>query len=373
MPSSPVRRSLPPLWVARGQCIAHYGAGEAYLPVLDALGRLCREPGSEPLLTALAQHAPTWLAQMPSLLGAAELEALQRRVQGASRERMLRELTEAVEVLTVERPLILVLEDLHWSDYATLDLVSWLAQRQEPARLLVLGTYRPVDVIVRWPSPAGRQARIAAASAMCELPLELLTAADVAQYLAARFAVDTPLTASFQALAQAILPAHGRASAVHGHGGGCSGPAATVWLNETGGWEVQEGLEKVALEVPESLQQLVEQQLSQLSPEDQRVLEAGSVAGMQFSAAAVAAGLEERGRRGRGTVFDLSTARAISAVKRHRGVAGRNGGGMLSVPPYAVSTSGIRSSAGGEAYPTPCSYWRACGGRLSGAGCGACG
>jgi tetratricopeptide (TPR) repeat protein len=42
------------------------------------------------------------------------------------------------------------------------------------------------------------------------------------------------------------------------------------------------------------LQQLVEQQLSQLSPEDQNVLAAGSVTGMQFSAAAVAAGLEER-------------------------------------------------------------------------------
>ena len=61
---------------------------------------------------------------MPALLGAAELEALQPRVVGATRERMLRELGEAVEALTVEHPLILVLEDLHWSDYATLDLVS---------------------------------------------------------------------------------------------------------------------------------------------------------------------------------------------------------------------------------------------------------
>src|SRR5436305_1738196 len=34
------------LWVARGQCIDHYGSGEAYLPVLDALGRLCRVSGS---------------------------------------------------------------------------------------------------------------------------------------------------------------------------------------------------------------------------------------------------------------------------------------------------------------------------------------
>ena len=35
------------LWSARGQCIEHYGSGEAYLPVLEALGRLCRQPGQE--------------------------------------------------------------------------------------------------------------------------------------------------------------------------------------------------------------------------------------------------------------------------------------------------------------------------------------
>ena len=33
-----------PCWVAWGQCMAHYGVGEAYLPVLDALGRLGRGP-----------------------------------------------------------------------------------------------------------------------------------------------------------------------------------------------------------------------------------------------------------------------------------------------------------------------------------------
>jgi predicted ATPase len=125
------------------------------------------------------------------------------------------------------------------------------------------------------------------------LSLELLTAADVAQYVAVLFGVDTPLTGSFRTLAQAI---HQRTD---GH------PLFMVTVVDTlvqqqslvelaGRWAVQGGVEKVALEVPESLQQLVEQQLRQLSPEDQRVLESGSVAGMQFSAAAAAAGLEER-------------------------------------------------------------------------------
>jgi hypothetical protein len=86
------------------------------------------------------------MVQMPWLVTGAELEALRRRVTGATQERILREMAEALAVVAAERPLILVLEDLHWSDYAPLDLIAWLARQQEPARLLVLGTYRPADV-----------------------------------------------------------------------------------------------------------------------------------------------------------------------------------------------------------------------------------
>ena len=46
------------LWIGHGQCIEHYGAGEAYLPVLEALGRLCQEPGGQALITLLAKQAP---------------------------------------------------------------------------------------------------------------------------------------------------------------------------------------------------------------------------------------------------------------------------------------------------------------------------
>jgi predicted ATPase len=59
---------------------------------------------------------------------------------------MLRELIEAVDALSAEAPLVLVLEDLHWSDSATIDLLAMLARRRDPARLLILATYRPADV-----------------------------------------------------------------------------------------------------------------------------------------------------------------------------------------------------------------------------------
>ena len=92
------------LWLGHGQCIEHYGAGEAYLPVLEALGQLGREPGQERLITLLRQQAPTWLVQLPALLSAAGARGPAAQTLGATRERMLREMAEALEALTAERP-----------------------------------------------------------------------------------------------------------------------------------------------------------------------------------------------------------------------------------------------------------------------------
>ena len=94
-------------------------------------------------MACLQRYAPTWLAQMPALLSAAERDALQRTVQSTPRVCMLRELAEALEALAMARPVVLVLEDLHWSDPSTVDALALLARRQERARLLVLGTYWP--------------------------------------------------------------------------------------------------------------------------------------------------------------------------------------------------------------------------------------
>jgi class 3 adenylate cyclase len=99
-PNPKAQIPVPGAWMGYGQCIEQYGAGEPYMPLLQALGRLCREPGGDRLITLLNQHAPTWLVQLPTLLTASELETLQRKVQGATRKRMLREMTEAVDAIT---------------------------------------------------------------------------------------------------------------------------------------------------------------------------------------------------------------------------------------------------------------------------------
>jgi predicted ATPase len=35
---------------------------------------------------------------------------------------------------------VLLLEDVHWADYSTLDLISALARRRSPARVMVVAT-----------------------------------------------------------------------------------------------------------------------------------------------------------------------------------------------------------------------------------------
>jgi DNA-binding winged helix-turn-helix (wHTH) protein len=167
------------LGIAYGQCVEHYGSGEAYQPVLEALGRWCRGPRGEGRRVLLRQHAPTWLAQMPGLLSVSDSEALQRLLTGTTQQRMLRELAEALEIVTAETPLVLVLEDLHWSDYATLDLLAGLARRREPARLLVLGTYRPTDVLVQGHPLATVVQELRLHGQCTALPLGLLSEAAV--------------------------------------------------------------------------------------------------------------------------------------------------------------------------------------------------
>jgi DNA-binding winged helix-turn-helix (wHTH) protein len=141
--------STEPVWLSWGQCLEQHGAGEPYLPLLEALGRLGRGPEGGQLVAVLRQQAPSWLVHLPALVSEDDYAVLQRRGGGVTRERMLRELAEAVETLTAMRPVVLVLEDLHWSDGATVDWLAYVARRREAARLLVLGTYRPTDAIVQ--------------------------------------------------------------------------------------------------------------------------------------------------------------------------------------------------------------------------------
>ncbi len=272
------------IWTARGQCLEQYGAGEPYLPVLDALSRLCREPGRARVVELLHKHAPTWLAQMPWITASAEGNEFQHQILGTTRERMLREMAGAIKALTEETPLVLLLEDLHWSDYSTLDLIAYLARWRVPARLMVIGTYRPVDLILREHPLKGVKQELQTHRLAHELPLEYLTEATVAEFINARLPGNRLPTK----LAQLI---HERTE---------GNPLYMVNLVDylldegmiiecDGGWQLQVEIGEIELGVPDSIRHLIEKQVERVSPEEQRVLEAASVVGMHCSAVAIAA------------------------------------------------------------------------------------
>lgn len=285
------------LWVGRGQCVEHSGAAEAYLPVLDALGRLARGPRGGRLLALLAQSAPSWLAQMPTLLSADDAARVQARVSGTPRDRMLRELAEALEVITAVTPLLLWLEDLHWSDHATLDWLAFLARRQEPARLLILGTYRPVELILTEHPLRSLKQELRAHGQCEELPLSLLSEAAVESYLVARLSAEPPPPGGDDSPAREDL--RNLASVIHQRTDG--NPLFMVnivdYLRAQHLIPMEAGPASlpndaaVSAAIPDGLHQMITRQFERLAIADQKLLEAASVAGVEFSAATLAAGL----------------------------------------------------------------------------------
>ena len=270
--------------IAHGQCIEGIGSKEAYGTMLEALGRLCRGPQADPIVRILSADAPTWLAQLPGILTREHREVLQREILGATRERMLREIADALELIAAETPLLLVFEDLHWVDGSTVDLLSVLARRRTPAKLMVLATCRPLDAEL----PLKALISDLVVRRFCrKVDLTPLSEAEVEEYLGAR--------------SPASRPPPGLSALVHRHSEG--NPLFMVAALEhmakrglltraDGRWQLQVPLEQIELEVPDDLRHMIEAQLERLSTAEQNALELASTAGALFSANVVSGGAD---------------------------------------------------------------------------------
>ncbi|HEY6446816.1 MAG TPA: AAA family ATPase [Acidobacteriaceae bacterium] len=269
--------------VARGQCVEGFAASEPYYPVMEALRQLCALPDGESACRVLARIAAPWL----SALGRDEATILPRLD-----DRMAGQLCAALEEIAAEKPLILIFEDLHWADESTLNLISALARRRAPAKLMVLIT-----------CPA---AEVAPGAACRGLQQDLLR-----RQLAAEFAL-APLTQSGvtqllrRALHQDDLPP-GLAAFVHQHSEG--NPLFAIAMLEhliaqgflvraspevpAGSWRTSASFSEIEAEVPDGLAQMIELEMERLRPEELQLLEAGSLMGIAFPVWAVAAALQQ--------------------------------------------------------------------------------
>lgn len=266
--------------VARGQCVEGFGEKEEYYPVMEALGRLCVPGSGDAASAVLERMAPAWMRGL-------------RRTNAADAvtdtERMPGDLCAALEQIAEEKPLVLVFEDLHWADASTLQLLVALARRRAPAKLMVVVTCGAGDA----EHPLrGMKQNLLLRQLATEVALRPLTQTAVRELLS-------------RELGQETLPA-GLTGFVHQHSEG--NPLFAIAIVEhlitrrflvreeaegTSLWKHSGFFEEVEAEVPDRVAQMIELEIEGLSAEEQRILGAGSVMGIAFSAWALAAALNE--------------------------------------------------------------------------------
>jgi DNA-binding winged helix-turn-helix (wHTH) protein len=255
--------------MARGQSVEGFGGKEPFYPVREALGQFIEPEKTRELLARLL---PGWFGKTP---------------ESGTKIPALGEVCEAVEALAQSDPLLLVLEDLHWADASTLDLISALARRRGNPKLLVLASYRPAEIDGQHPLSSLKE-DLFTRRLCCEIVLGPLNRKAVSDYL-------------LQQLNANSLPG-GLASFVHQHSEG--NPlfmAATfehlrsqnLLLARGGKWHLALPLAEIELGIPDGLLGMIDLQLGRLSENERRLLEAGSIVGAVFPAWAAAAALKK--------------------------------------------------------------------------------
>jgi DNA-binding winged helix-turn-helix (wHTH) protein len=269
----------PSLRIAHAHTVGGTGVSESFYPVLDAVNQLCRGPDGAELVELLAQYAPTWLVQFPALIKPEERETLRPEIIGATRSRMLREIRGALDGFAAEKPVLYIFEDVHWLDPSSLDLLSAFAHDRAQAKVMVIFTMRSPERM-RPDDPLQRMKQDLLLHHLgFEIRLGPLSEAEVAAYLAS----DSPSSSLPEGLAGLVY----RRSE-----GNPLFMIATLdrmlekgqATREKGVWNLTLPIDQIDLEVPETLRQMIEGQIDHLSIEEQRALEAASVAGTSFSA-----------------------------------------------------------------------------------------
>ncbi|MGR9438645.1 AAA family ATPase (plasmid) [Rhizobium leguminosarum] len=299
--------TYPDLAVARGYCIEGFSGVQPYAPLFEALRGLCSGPDRTRVIRALLEHAPTWAAQMPDQISSAQRTHLKQHVALDAVGRMVWEACCLFDELTLERPLLLVLEDLHWADFATIDFISALSRRRTAARLMLIGTRRLAD-LKTVPHPLTQVTRDLALRKYCvEMNLAPLLVTEIAEIISGKSLEASGISKFARVIEERT-------------GGNPLFMRATLeFLTERGevshtaqGWEPLVPLTDLASDTPPSLTSAIEARIEGLTDEEHRALEAASVAGNRFDpvTSARAAGLDEQ-------TFESICERFTSGVIRH--------------------------------------------------------
>src|SRR5262249_32787347 len=112
-------------------------------------------------------------------------ESVNRTV--ASHERMRREFAHLFETLGRERPVVIFLDDMHWADASTCDLVGYLASRMRSIPILIVVACRDSELYTRTRPFLALRLGLQLRYEGHHFPLGFLALEDISDYLRARF------------------------------------------------------------------------------------------------------------------------------------------------------------------------------------------
>ncbi len=269
--------------VAVGRCVETQGPGEAFLPFLDALGRLFAGEGRERTIDLLRTNAPTICVQFRAGLLPDPDGSLHRQAVGATRERLVREAGDFIEASSREFPAILYLEDLQWADTATVDMLHHVACRTGRQRLLILGTYRQADVDAANAPLKRCTVDLLARGVARELALGSLSTEDIQRYLDARFAPNR-----FAVSLAGVLHVRTEGLALFARSLVDLLQERGDIVREDGTWDLVQPAEKLDLAPTKGLRDLVRQHVQALPEPSRELLQHAAVAGREFLGPVVA-------------------------------------------------------------------------------------
>ncbi|HEV8429871.1 MAG TPA: protein kinase [Pyrinomonadaceae bacterium] len=266
------------LLISRGRCVEQYGTGEAYLPFLDAMGELLQAPGRERIAAVMRTYAPTWCMELPTAFASSgSMEKLQQETIGATKERMMREMGDALGMLAMTSPVVLLLEDLHWADPSSVDLLRHLSQRISTQRLLIAGTFRPEDVERSGHPLKSYKAEMKAHNLCEEVALRLWNREHIAEYVDATFSPND-FPGELTALVHEKTEGHPLFAANLLQYLGERGDLAKA----NGRWSLARPLSEMDLAAPESVRAMISKKIDALCTEERRTLQYASVEGTEF-------------------------------------------------------------------------------------------
>ena len=270
--------------VARGRCSERLAGSEAYLPLLEALESLQHGPAGESITRSMKLVAPTWYVQIAPL--AAEDSSFTRvlaEAKAASQERMKRELMAFLQEISGHIPLVIFFDDLHWADVSTVDLLSYLGSQCASTRLLLVGTYRPSELLAAKHPLLPLKLEMQSHGVCREISLEFLTRDDIELYLALEFPENR-----FSPALAALIHAKTEGNPLFMTDLVRYLRDRGVIATDQGRWMLAQAVPDVERGLPESVRSMIQRKIDRLTDADRRLLSAASVQGDEFDAAVVA-------------------------------------------------------------------------------------